>query len=105
MSALLSSSPRLSDKALLWKACRRVAPDVSSLRCCMMRCSARSVLAGAMLWDVNFPLSLTLLSESFTSENQQVGAPCSMCTLAQDCHNLLMYTFSEHLSSALQTHG
>ena len=71
----------LSNKALLWKGCRWGAPDVSSLRCCMMRCSPRSVLAGAMLWDVDSPLSLTLLSESFTSENQQVGAPCSSASL------------------------
>ena len=97
--------PGLSNSTLLWQVCRRGAPDVSSLRCCMMRCSARSVLAGAMLWDVGSPLSLTLLSESATSENQQVGAPCSMCTLAQDCHNILMYTCSEPLSSALQPHG
>ena len=71
----------LFNKILLRKECRRVAPDVSSLRCCIMRCSASSVLAGAMLWDADFPLSLTLLSESFTSENQQVGAPCNLCSL------------------------
>ena len=97
--------PGLSNSTLLWQVCRRGAPDVSPLRCCMMRCSARSVLAGAMLWDVGSPLSLTLLSESVTSENQQVGAPCSVCTLAQGCHNLLMNTCSEHSASAWQTLG
>ena len=55
---------------------RQSAPEVSFLRCCIVRCRASSVLAGAINLLLCFPCSVTPPSVRDTSENQQVAAPC-----------------------------